>query len=234
MNTTICENIRKIKENIKEHALKVNRNPEEILIVAATKTFGVETIKEAIACGITDIGENKVQELNEKYPYLKNEVEFHFIGHLQTNKVKYIIDKVKLIHSLDSIKLAEEIDKRAKQKSLIIDCLVEINIGGEESKYGIPPEEMHNFVKKMEKYDNIRIRGLMTIAPYLPPEEVRPYFRKMKELFEELKEIKQHNVQVEFLSMGMSNDYWVAVEEGANIVRIGTSIFGQRQYNVEG
>lgn len=202
--------------------------------MAATKTFGVETIKEAIACGITDIGENKVQELNEKYPYLKNEVEFHFIGHLQTNKVKYIIDKVKLIHSLDSIKLAEEIDKRAKQKSLIIDCLVEINIGGEESKYGIPPEEMHNFVKKMEKYDNIRIRGLMTIAPYLPPEEVRPYFRKMKKLFEELKEIKQHNVQVEFLSMGMSNDYWVAVEEGANIVRIGTSIFGQRQYNVEG
>ncbi|SHE85810.1 hypothetical protein SAMN02745195_01327 [Thermoanaerobacter uzonensis DSM 18761] len=202
--------------------------------MAATKTFGVETIKEAIACGITDIGENKVQELNEKYPYLKNEVEFHFIGHLQTNKVKYIIDKVKLIHSLDSIKLAEEIDKRAKQKSLIIDCLVEINIGGEESKYGIPPEEMHNFVKEMGKYDNIRIRGLMTIAPYLPPEEVRPYFRKMKKLFEELKEIKQHNVQVEFLSMGMSNDYWVAVEEGANIVRIGTSIFGQRQYNVEG
>jgi pyridoxal phosphate enzyme (YggS family) len=202
--------------------------------VAATKTFGVETIKEAIACGITDIGENKVQELNEKYPYLRNEVEFHFIGHLQTNKVKYIIDKVKLIHSLDSIKLAEEIDKRAKQKSLIIDCLVEINIGGEESKYGIPPEEMHNFVKEMGKYDNIRIRGLMTIAPYLPPEEVRPYFRKMKKLFEELKEIKQHNVQVEFLSMGMSNDYWVAVEEGANIVRIGTSIFGQRQYNVEG
>ncbi|HHW57654.1 MAG TPA: YggS family pyridoxal phosphate-dependent enzyme [Clostridia bacterium] len=219
-----------IKEKIKEHALKVNRNPEEIIIVAATKTFGVDTIKEAITCGITDIGENKVQELNEKYPYLKGEVNFHFIGHLQTNKVKYIIDKVKLIHSLDSIKLAGEIDKRAKQKGLIMDCLIEINIGGEESKYGILPEDMNNFVKQMEKYDNIRIKGLMTIAPYIPAEEVRPYFKRMKELFENLKQIKQHNVKARFLSMGMSNDYWVAVEEGANIVRIGTSIFGQRQY----
>lgn len=212
----------------------MNRDPAEILVVAATKTFSVVTIKEAIACGITDIGENKVQELNEKYPFLKNDVNFHFIGHLQTNKIKYIIDKVKLIHSLDSIKLAKEIDKRAKEKSLIVDCLVEINIGGEETKYGISPDDMHNFVKEMEKYDNIRIKGLMTIAPYLPPEDVRPHFRKMKQLFEELKDIRQHNVQVEFLSMGMSNDYLVAVEEGANIVRIGTSIFGQRQYNVEG
>ncbi|AIS52665.1 alanine racemase domain-containing protein [Thermoanaerobacter kivui] len=204
------------------------------MIVAATKTFGVETIKEAIACGITDIGENKVQELNEKYPHLKDEVNFHFIGHLQTNKVKYVIDKVKLIHSLDRVKLAEEINKRAKQKGLIMDCLVEINIGGEESKYGIPPEEMNNFIKEIEKYDNIKIKGLMTIAPYLPSEEVRPYFKKMKELFDRLKEIKQHNVEAQFLSMGMSNDYCVAVEEGANIVRIGTSIFGARLYNMEG
>ncbi|MGB9780854.1 YggS family pyridoxal phosphate-dependent enzyme [Caldanaerobacter sp.] len=224
----MCENVKRIKETIEEHAIKVGRDPREILIVAATKTFGVDAIKEAISCGITAIGENRVQELMEKYPYLEGQVEFHFIGHLQTNKVKYIIDKVKLIHSLDREKLAEEIDKRAKQKGIIMDCLLEINIGGEDTKFGISPEEMHNLVKKLEKYDNIKIKGLMTIAPYLPPEKVRPYFKKMKELFEELKEIKQNNVEAQYLSMGMSNDYWVAVEEGANIVRIGTAIFGQR------
>ena len=220
--------MKRIKETIAEHAVKVGRDPGEILIVAATKTFGVDVIKEAISCGITAIGENRVQELMEKYPYLNGEVEFHFIGHLQTNKVKYLIDKVRLIHSLDREKLAEEIDKRAKQKGIIMDCLLEINIGGEDTKFGISPEEMHNFINKLEKYDNIKIKGLMTIAPYLPPEEVRPYFKRMKELFEELKKIKQKNVEAQYLSMGMSNDYWVAVEEGANIVRIGTAIFGQR------
>lgn len=234
LNTGIRENIQIIRDNIIKHALKVNRNPDDILLLAVTKTFGIDNIEEAISCGITDIGENKAQELNEKYPYLKDKVNFHFIGHLQTNKVKYVIDKVKLIHSLDSIRLADEIDKRAKQKKIIMDCLVEINIGGEESKYGILPDEMHNFIKSMEKYDNIKIRGLMTVAPSLPDEEVRIYFKKMKVLFDELKAIKQENVDVKYLSMGMSNDYCVAIEEGSNIVRIGTSIFGKRLYKAEG
>lgn len=234
LNTGIHENIQRIRENIVKHALKANRNPDEILLLAVTKTFGIDSIKEAISCGITDIGENKAQELNEKYSYLKDKVNFHFIGHLQSNKVKYIIDKVKLIHSLDSVRLANEIDKRAKQKGIIMDCLIEINIGGEESKYGILPQEMHNFIRLMEKYDNIKIRGLMTVAPNLPKEEVRIYFKKMKELFDELKTIKQENVDAKYLSMGMSNDYCVAIEEGSNIVRIGTSIFGERLYKAEG
>lgn len=232
--TDICDNIKEIKENIKKHAKIVHRNPDEILLLAVTKTFGIEDIRKAIECGIKDIGENKVQELKDKYPSLEGKADFHFIGHLQTNKVKYIIDKVKMIHSLDSDKLAQEIDKRAGRLGKIIDCLIEINIGGEYSKFGILPENMNKFVKELEKYHNIRIRGLMTVAPNVGLENVRAYFRNMNDLFKDLKNIKQGNIQADYLSMGMSGDYTVAVEEGANIVRIGTAIFGKRNYNMEG
>ncbi|OXT06344.1 YggS family pyridoxal phosphate-dependent enzyme [Thermoanaerobacterium thermosaccharolyticum] len=226
-------NLEEIKNNIEVHARKVNRNPDDILIMAVTKTVDVERIQEAIDNGITDIGENKVQELIDKYPALKDKVQFHFIGHLQTNKVKYIIDKVKMIHSLDSIHLAQEINKRAHSNNIVMDCLVEVNIGSEESKYGIDPLNVMDFIKSLESFDNIRIRGLMTVAPFMEPEHVRPYFKKMKELFDCAKSINQKNVDFKYLSMGMTNDYTVAVEEGSNIVRIGTGIFGKRLYNME-
>ncbi|AGB18821.1 YggS family pyridoxal phosphate-dependent enzyme [Thermoanaerobacterium thermosaccharolyticum] len=226
-------NLEEIKNNIEVHARKVNRNPDDILVMAVTKTVDVERIQEAIDNGITDIGENKVQELIDKYHALKDKVQFHFIGHLQTNKVKYIIDKVKMIHSLDSIHLAQEINKRAHNSNIIMDCLVEVNIGSEESKYGIDPLNIMDFIKSLESFDNIRIRGLMTVAPFMEPEQVRPYFKKMKELFDCAKSINQKNVDFKYLSMGMTNDYTVAVEEGSNIVRIGTGIFGKRLYNME-
>lgn len=226
-------NIEQIKNNIKVHAQKANRDPSDILIMAVTKTVDVERIQEAIDNGITDIGENKVQELIDKYPALKEKVQFHFIGHLQTNKVKYIIDKVKMIHSLDSVHLAQEINKRAYNSNIVMDCLVEVNIGSEESKYGIDPLNVIDFIKSLKDYENIRLRGLMTVAPFVEPEQVRPYFKKMKELFDCAKSIDQKNVDFKYLSMGMTNDYTVAVEEGSNIVRIGTGIFGKRLYNVE-
>ncbi|AST56290.1 alanine racemase domain protein [Thermoanaerobacterium thermosaccharolyticum] len=226
-------NLEEIKNNIEVHARKVNRNPDDILIMAVTKTVDVERIQEAIDNGITDIGENKVQELIDKYPALREKVQFHFIGHLQTNKVKYIIDKVKMIHSLDSIHLAQEINKRAHSNNIVMDCLVEVNIGSEESKYGIDPLNVMDFIKSLESFDNIRIRGLMTVAPFVEPEKVRPYFKMMKELFDCAKSINQKNVDFKYLSMGMTNDYTVAVEEGSNIVRIGTGIFGKRLYNME-
>ncbi|SNX55271.1 YggS family pyridoxal phosphate-dependent enzyme [Thermoanaerobacterium sp. RBIITD] len=230
----IYENLKMIRENIKLHALKSNRNPDDILLMAVTKTVDIDKINEAISFGITDIGENKVQELNDKYPFLKDNVKFHFIGHLQTNKVKYIIDKVKMIHSLDSLHLAKEINKRAMQKGIIMDCLVEVNIALEETKYGVKPADVVNFIKDLDAYENISLKGLMTVAPYVNPEDCRPYFRKMKELFESIKKIDQKNIDFKYLSMGMTNDYAIAIEEGANIVRIGTGIFGKRLYKVEG
>lgn len=229
----ICYNIDKVKENVKKHALKVNRNPDDILIVAVTKTVDVSRIEEAIKYGITDIGENKVQELVDKYPTLMDKVQFHFIGHLQTNKVKYIIDKVKMIHSLDSVRLAEEIDKRAKKCNRIMDCLIEVNVGSEESKYGIEPSSLLEFIKELEGFSNLKIKGLMTVAPYVDAEDVRPYFRKMKQLFDNAKSLNQKNLDFKYLSMGMTNDYTVAIEEGANIIRIGTGIFGKRLYDME-
>ncbi|MDI3312352.1 MAG: YggS family pyridoxal phosphate-dependent enzyme [Thermoanaerobacterium sp.] len=229
----IRSNIEEIKENVKRHALKVNRNPDDILIVAVTKTVDVSRIEEAVKYGITDIGENKVQELVDKYPTLMDKVQFHFIGHLQTNKVKYIIDKVKMIHSLDSVRLAEEINKRAQKSNRVIDCLIEVNVGSEESKYGIEPSSLNEFIKKLESFDNLKIKGLMTVAPYLAAEDVRPYFREMKQLFDNAKSLNQKNLDFKYLSMGMTNDYTVAIEEGANIIRIGTGIFGKRLYDME-
>lgn len=229
---SIKENIMNIRKNIKIHAELAGRNPEDIMLLAVTKTVYINRINEALNCGITDIGENKVQELCEKYPKLKDNASFHLIGHLQTNKVKYIIDKVKMIHSLDSIHLAKEINKKAHEYGRIIDCLVEINIADEKSKYGIPQESIYDFINHISIYDNIMIKGLMTVAPNIEAEKVRPYFKKMKEIYESIKKIKQKNLDVRYLSMGMTNDYTIAVEEGANILRIGTAIFGKRLYKI--
>lgn len=196
-----------------------------------TKHVDVDTIKEAISQGVTDIGENRVQELEAKYLELGDSVNYHMIGHLQTNKVKYIIDKVSLIHSLDRLSLAKEIDKRAKAHGKIMDVLIQVNVSKEESKYGVFKEDLIPFIKKLEKYDNICIRGLMTMAPhYEDSEKTRYVFRELRELSQKIKDENLERVNMDILSMGMTNDYKVAVEEGASHVRVGTGIFGNRNY----
>ena len=224
---TIKNNLRIIKEKIKKATLKVNRYPEEIKLVAVTKTATIEQIKEAISAGVKIIGENKVQEAKEKYQILSADIEWHLVGHLQTNKVKYAIEIFDCIHSVDSIKLAEEIDKRSLQFGKTTNVLVEVNVSGEESKYGIKPEEVEPFLKEISEFSRIRVRGLMTIAPIAEDkEEVRPYFRKLRELSEEIKSKNLKNVKMDYLSMGMTEDFEVAIEESANMVRIGRGIFG--------
>jgi len=223
----IKNNLVIINEKIKKAALKVNRNPEEIKLVAVTKTATTEQIKEAINTGVKIIGENRVQDAKEKYQILTADIEWHLIGHLQTNKTKYAVEIFNCIHSVDSIKLAQEIDKRSKQFGKKIDVLVEVNVSGEETKYGIKPEEVEPFLKEISEFPEIRVRGLMTIAPIVEDkEEVRPYFRKLRELSEEIKSKNIENVKMDYLSMGMTEDFEIAIEEGANMVRIGRGIFG--------
>lgn len=224
---TIKNNLETINKKIKKAALKVNRNFREIKLVAVTKTATIEQIKEAISTGVKIIGENKVQEAKEKYQILTADIEWHLVGHLQTNKAKYAIEIFDFIHSVDSIKLAKEIDKRSLQFGKITNVLVEVNISGEETKYGIKPEQVEPFLKEISEFSRIRVRGLMTIAPIVEDkEEVRPYFRKLRELSKEIKSKNIKNVKMDHLSMGMTDDFEVAIEEGANMVRIGRGIFG--------
>ena len=223
----VKNNLETINEKIKKAALKVNRNPEEIKLVAVTKTATIEQIKEAISTGVNIIGENKVQEAKEKYQILTTDIEWHLVGHLQTNKVKYAIEIFDLIHSVDGIKLAKEIDRRSLQFGMITNVLVEVNVSGEETKYGIKPEEVEPFLKGISEFSRIRVRGLMTIAPIVEDkEEVRLYFRKLRELSKEIKKKNIKNIRMDYLSMGMTEDFEVAIEEGANMVRIGRGIFG--------
>jgi pyridoxal phosphate enzyme (YggS family) len=225
-------NIADIKEEIKKICHHCGRNHEDITLIAVTKTIDPERINDAVDCGIADLGENKVQEIMDKYDAVSKNIKWHLIGHLQTNKVKYIIDKVGLIHSVDSIKLAEEISKRAEKNNITKDVLVQINVAEEETKFGIGLEEAVDFVKSISGFGSIRIKGLMTIAPYMEdPEGVRPVFRQLKEKFDELAQMNLPNTDMKYLSMGMSNDYQIAIEEGANMIRIGTAIFGKRNYN---
>jgi hypothetical protein len=229
---SIRDNINEINKRKKEAAIRVNRDPNEILLLGVTKLHSAEEINEAIDAGITDIGENKVQELLSKYDEVKP-VRWHLIGHLQTNKVKQIIDKVVMIHSVDSVHLAKEIDKRAEQKGIVMDILVQINSAMEESKFGVSSNEVKLLIKEIsEKYHNIRIRGIMCIPPFFDePEMSREYFKEAKDIFYELKQVDfNKNVSLDYLSMGMSNDFEIAVEEGSNIIRVGSSIFGLRDY----
>ena len=228
---SIGENIKHVVELKNQAAEKSGRSGDDVLLVAVTKLHTVEEINEAIDCGITDIGENKVQEIMDKYEPMGNGVKWHLIGHLQTNKVKYIIDKVVLIHSVESFKLAEEISKRAVQKGVTANVLVEVNIADEESKFGVKPDECEQFIKDISILPNIIVKGLMTVAPAVEnPEENRKYFRQMKQLLVDINSKKIDNVNMDVLSMGMTGDYEVAIEEGATIVRVGTGIFGARFY----
>jgi len=230
----IRDNIDEIKEKVNNILAKKGLSFDDITLVAVTKTIDIDRINEAINLGITDIGENKVQEILDKYNSIDKSVKWHMIGHLQSNKVKYIIDKVHMIHSLDRMSLAKEIQKRAEEHDVFVDTLIQVNIAEEESKFGLKKEEVIPFIESIKDFNRIRIKGLMTIAPYAEnPEEVRFVFRELKALFEEIKELNIPNVEMKYLSMGMTNDYEIALEEGANIIRIGTGIFGKRIYKGE-
>lgn len=228
---SIAENLKKINERLTAAAEKSGRKRSDILLLAVSKTIDVPHIKQAVELGCKQLGENRVQEIMAKYDALPG-VEWHLIGHLQTNKVKYIADKVKLIHSVDSLKLGEEISKRSAAAGRVMDILVEVNMAGEESKSGVAPEDAKRLCKELSALPNICIKGLMTVAPYDPvPENNRVYFKQMKQLFEAIKAENYPNTDMQHLSMGMTNDYEIAVEEGADIVRIGTGIFGARDYS---
>lgn len=226
-------NIESIEHKIDNACKASSRNKEEVTLIAVTKTVDVDAVNEAIEAGITDVGENKPQELARKFEVIGDKVKWHLIGSLQTNKVKYIIDKVYMIHSIDRLSLCDEIQKRAEKIDRIINCLVQVNISKEESKHGIHEDEAIEFIKNISKnYPNIRIQGLMTMAPNTEDEElISSVFKKLKELSIKIKNENINNVSMEKLSMGMSNDFELAVQEGATYVRVGTSIFGQRKYN---
>lgn len=225
---SIRDNIREITEEIKTACLRVNRDPAAVKIVAVTKTVPVDRIREAVAAGLADLGENRVQEFQEKYPLLEN-VNWHIIGHLQSNKVKYIADKVSLIHSLDSLSLAETISGRMAALGKSAEVLVQVNIAREATKSGIEPGETIKFIESAAKLPGIKIKGLMTIAPFTDNrDEVRAVFRRLRTLAAEAKEIGIPGVAMDHLSMGMSNDYITAIEEGATLLRLGSIIFGQR------
>ena len=228
----VAQNVQKIAQDVREAALQAGRDPSEVQVMAVTKTVDPVLVNAAIGAGITLLGENKAQELCAKYDsYHKDGVQIHFIGHLQTNKVRQIVDKVSMVESVDSIKLAREIDRHCAAIGKVMDVLLEVNIGREENKTGIFPEFLPALLEEAGKLEHIRVRGLMTIPPVCETEEeVLQYFSQMRQLFIDIKQKKYDNIRMEILSMGMSADYLAAVRCGSNIVRIGTAMFGQRNY----
>ena len=229
----ILENIKQVEENIIKSCEKVGRDPKEVTLIAVSKTKPYTAIEEALPSGVLDYGDNKVQELTEKYEILPKDIRWHMIGHLQRNKVKYLVGKVELIHSVDSLRLANQIETEFAKKNEIANILIEVNMANEESKFGITSETTEQLVREISKLEHIRIKGLMTIAPYTDnPETNRVYFRNMKKLSVDIEEKNIDNVSMNVLSMGMTGDYQVAIEEGATMVRVGTGIFGERNYNI--
>ncbi len=225
------KNLEYVEEKIQEACRRSGRSRSDVTLVAVSKTKPVEMLKDAYDLGVRVFGENKVQELTEKYGALPKDIHWHMIGHLQRNKVKYIIDKAELIHSVDSARLAEAIEKEAARRGLTANILIEVNVAGEESKFGIAPKELDSFVEKVENLPHIQVKGLMTIAPFVAdPEDNRPVFADLRKLSVDIARKNAHNINMSVLSMGMTNDYQVAIEEGATIVRVGTGIFGARDY----
>ena len=223
---SIKENLLEIKEKIAAACEKTGRNPEDVTILAVTKTIDAERINEAVSLGLHDLGENRVQELLSKYEDVKGDVRWHIIGHLQSNKVKYIADKVCMIHSVESLSLAREIERQCAKIGKIMDILVEVNVSGEESKSGITPEEAEDFIREVSKFEHIRVKGLMTMAPFdAKDEELHQIFSNLYKISVDISSKKLDNVIMECLSMGMTGDYEIAVEENSTIVRIGTGLF---------
>lgn len=227
------EQLEQVNQNIQKACDKSKRDRNEVTLIAVSKTKPIEVLQEAYDLGVRIFGENKVQELADKYAVLPKDIEWHMIGHLQTNKVKYIIDKVAMIHSVDSIKLAETIEKEAAKKDCIANILVEVNVAEEDSKFGLKVDEVLPFIEKISAFPHIRVKGLMTIAPFVEnAEENRDIFTKLHKLSVDIDAKNIDNTSMSVLSMGMTNDYEVAVEEGATMVRVGTGIFGARNYNI--
>ncbi|HJA80622.1 MAG TPA: YggS family pyridoxal phosphate-dependent enzyme [Candidatus Mediterraneibacter intestinipullorum] len=227
------ENLQEVEEKIQSACRRAGRNRSEVTLVAVSKTKPAATLQEAYDLGVRVFGENKVQEIREKYQVLPKDIEWHMIGHLQTNKVKYIVDKVRLIHSVDSLRLAEVIEKEAEKQDRIVDILLEVNVAEEESKFGLKTAEVLPLAEKLTALSHIRLRGLMTIAPFVEnPEKNRAIFANLHKLYVDIKEKNIDNGTVSILSMGMTNDYEVAIEEGATMVRVGTGIFGARDYSI--
>lgn len=227
----IGKNLHTVEEVICGSCGRASRDRKEVTLIAVSKTMPVSMLKEAYEEGVRDFGENKVQELMDKIPQLPSDVRWHMIGHLQRNKVKYIVDKVALIHSVDSLRLAEEISQEASKKGIVAKILVEVNVAGEESKFGTTVDETCALVESIAKLPSIAVNGLMTIAPYTEsPEDNRGYFRRLKQLSVDIQQKNIDNVNMAMLSMGMTGDFPIAIEEGATHVRIGTGIFGKRDY----
>lgn len=229
----ISENLKEVRTNISNACQRAGRAEEAVTLIAVSKTKPVSMLLDAYENGCRHFGENKVQELLNKYEEMPKDIKWHMIGHLQRNKVKYIVDKVSFIHSVDSLKLAEEISKEALKKEVVVSILIEVNVAGEETKFGVSPENTEALVRSISLLPGIAIEGLMTIAPYVDnPEENRQYFTKLKQLSVDISKKNIDNVNMNVLSMGMTGDYAVAVEEGAVFVRVGTGIFGERQYAI--
>ena len=229
----VYENYKEIASIVDETCTSCGRAREDVTLIAVSKTKPVELLQEAYHAGARDFGENKVQEIMDKYDKLPDDIRWHMIGHLQTNKVKYIADKVYMIHSVDSVKLALEINKQALKVNRVIPVLIEVNIAGEDSKFGVKPSECEALIREIHTFSGIAVKGLMAVPPFVDdPEDNRQHFQALKQLSVDIMQKNIDNVCMDFLSMGMSGDYAVAIEEGANLVRVGTSIFGERDYTV--
>lgn len=229
----VKENLLEVEERIQAACDKAGRDRKEVTLIAVSKTKPVSLIEEVMEEGVVDFGENKVQELCEKIEIIKNPLNWHMIGHLQRNKVKYIVDKTCLIHSVDSIRLAEQISEEAKKKNTTANVLIEVNIANEDTKYGVSKEETLPLIREIAILSNIKIKGLMTIAPFVSnPEDNRIHFANLRNLLIDIKSKNIDNIDMEILSMGMTGDFEVAIEEGATMVRVGTGIFGERNYNI--
>ncbi|MBP5324332.1 MAG: YggS family pyridoxal phosphate-dependent enzyme [Pseudobutyrivibrio sp.] len=225
------ENLKSVEERVAAACKRAGRDRSEVTLIAVSKTKPVEDLHVIYDQGIRQFGENKVQELTGKIPEMPDDIDWHLIGHLQRNKVKYIVDKVKLIHSVDSYRLAEEINIQAKKHGVVADILIEVNAANEATKFGVKLEEAKELCKEISELDAVHIRGLMTIAPnVVVPEENRAIFHKIKDLAVDIASENYHNINMDFISMGMTNDFEVAIEEGATHVRVGTAIFGERNY----
>lgn len=227
----VKENLTETEKRIRAACARAGRDRSEVTLIAVSKTKPVSMLREAYEAGVREFGENKVQEMMEKYEEMPQDIHWHMIGHLQRNKVKYLMGKTALIHSVDSPRLAQEISAQSVRHNVETDILIEVNIAGEESKFGISGEETIRFVQEAAGLPNLHIQGLMTIAPFVEnPEDNRPYFRKIRELAVDIERKKIDNVCMRILSMGMTGDYEVAIEEGSTMVRVGTGIFGARDY----
>lgn len=230
----VRENLNTVQEKIRRACERAGRPPEDVTLIAVSKTKPVEMIQEAYEAGIRDFGENKVQELMDKIPQLPSDIRWHMIGHLQRNKVKYLVGKAAMIHSVDSLRLAEEISREAVKQNTVVKILIEVNVAGEESKFGVSPDETETLVREAAALPGIEVCGLMTIAPLAEnPEDCRIFFRTLKKLSVDIERKNIDNVHMVCLSMGMTGDYETACEEGATFVRVGTGIFGERSWEIQ-